>query len=92
MEQNQWNEDLKERFRIQVKTLQAHKADAQIEIDKILSGHGVLTKRIDEANAEFAKVFDVVNSMVELQYLSQLMELQDEVDRHATSLWALQPE
>jgi len=40
---------------------------------------------------EFAKMFDLVNSVVELQYLSQLMEFQDEVDRHQMSLWAMEP-
>ena len=66
MEQNQWNDDLKERFRIQVKTLQAHKADAQIEIEKVRVAHVALTGRLDAANTEFAKVFDVINSVVEL--------------------------
>ena len=42
----------------------------------------MLKRKFDKMEIEFAKMFDVANSLVELQYLSQLMEFQDEVDRH----------
>lgn len=38
---------------------------------------------------EFHKVLDVLVSMIETQFLGNLLDLQAEVDKHATSLWAV---
>ena len=47
---------------------------------------------IESTNLELIKSMDVLNSMMELEYLSQILEFQDEVDREDMSLWGMQPE
>lgn len=38
---------------------------------------------------EFSKIMEVIQSMVESQYLANLLDVQEEVDKHNTCLWAL---
>jgi hypothetical protein len=45
-----------------------------------------------DTNLEFTRNMDLLNSVLELQYLSQCLEFQDEVDRQEMSLWGLDPE
>ena len=52
----------------------------------------VFEDKIEGTNLELIKSMDILNTMMELEYLSQILEFQDEVDREEMSLWGIQPE
>lgn len=92
MEQKEWNEEALERVRLQAKAMLKIKSDLQLEQDRLTDVQAQLAGALRELRTEFAKVLDIVGSVLELEYLSQGLEFQDEVDRHKMSLWALAPE
>lgn len=51
-----------------------------------------MTVKIYDTNQEFLKSMDIINSVLELAYLSQIMEYQDEMDREEMSLWGMESE
>ena len=65
------------------------KADIDIKFNQTNAKVDKLVKGLDFTNDEFVKVLDIINSVLELTYLSQMLEFQDEIDRHFMSLWAL---
>ena len=68
------------------------KSDLMIEQQRQTDVQLALATALRETKTEFSKVLEIVNSVLELEYLSQGLEFQDEIDRHSMSLWAVATE
>ena len=89
MEQSEWNRGALEKIRLQAKSMLKIKSDLMSEQRRQTEVQATLATALQETKAEFAKVLEIVNSVLELEYLSQGLEFQDEIDRHSMSLWAV---
>jgi len=92
MEQSEWNRGALEKIRLQAKSMLKIKSDLMSEQRRQTEVQATLATALRETKAEFAKVLEIVNSVLELEYLSQGLEFQDEIDRHSMSLWAVAPD
>lgn len=92
MEQKEWNREAVEARTEQTRKMQKIKADLMAALDRQTAEQARIQAELTATRSEFSKVLGIVNSLLEAQYLAQLLEFQDEVDRHSMSLWAMAPQ
>ena len=68
------NKEQNERITSSAKTVINVRSDVNIEMEIIKSTMDVFEDKIEGTNLELIKSMDILNSMMELEYLSQILE------------------
>lgn len=66
------------------------RSDLMLEFNKIKAVNEEIKKNMNENNDDLTNVIETLSHVLQLQYVTQALEFQDEVDRHDQSLWATQ--
>lgn len=88
-EQRNYNEEVDQRLRLIVKKIVKNAANFDLELAKLQGVNNRIIKDAKLMDGEFKRILDVIVSMVEALFLANILDLQDEVDKHNTSLWAI---
>ena len=72
--QIQLNKEQNERITSASKTVINVRSDVNIEMEKMKSSMDVFEDKIEGTNLELIKSMDILNTMMELEYLSQILE------------------
>ena len=72
--QIQLNKEQNERITSASKTVINVRSDVNIEMEKMKSSMDVFEDKIEGTNLELIKSMDIMNTMMELEYLSQILE------------------
>ena len=76
-------------MRLIIKKIVQNAANFDLELAKLQGVNNRIIKDAKLMDEEFKRILDVIVSMVEAHFLANLLDLQDEVDKHNTSLWAV---
>lgn len=88
-EQRNYNDDVDQRLRLIIKKIVKSAANFDLELAKLRGVNNDIIRDAKLMDEEFKRILDVIVTMVEAHFLGNLLDLQDEVDKHSTSLWAI---
>ena len=83
------NEEVDRRLKLLVKKIVVNAANFEVALKNLEGVNDKIKEKAHAMEGEFHKILDVVVSMIESLFLGNLLDLQAEVDKHSTSLWAV---